>query len=276
MDDRPRDLSDDALAVAAHANHLEWMREMTRWSGRAGELVEADGLLLCASATRFPVSFNGVARLDPTTAAGEVLRRADAWFSTKDRGYSVVVFDRGGADDDLRAEVEGAGFSKISEPPEMVLRAPLDDVDPPEGIELAWVDDCVGFSRFLAVCADAYGAIGMPAGVVEEAIVDLDAFTTPWTHSVVALEGEEPLAAAQVILSHGIAGIYWVGTVTAARGRGLGEAVTRAVSNRAFELGARAVTLQASAQGEPIYRRLGFEAIYRYENWTRFDPPRPS
>jgi ribosomal protein S18 acetylase RimI-like enzyme len=269
----PPPLTDSQLAEAGHANQLEWMREMTRWSGPDGELAEVDGLLLRASATSFPVAFNGVARLDGTVRASDVLRRADAWFAARDRGYSVLVSDHDGRDEDLRTAVEAAGFLQISEPPEMVLRQPIEPAEPGAGISLQWVEGAERFEQFLTVCSEAYGAIGMPAGVVEEAIVDLRAFASPWVHSVVALEGDKPLAAAQVVMSHGIAGIYWVGTVPAARGRGLAEAVTRAVTSRAFELGAAAVTLQASVQGEPIYRRLGFETLYRYENWTRFDVP---
>jgi len=81
------------------------------------------------------------------------------------------------------------------------------------------------------------------------------------------------VAAAQTLLSHGIAGVYWVGTVEGARSRGLGEAVTRAVTNAAFDRGATANSLQASPMGEPIYRRMGYEEIYRYTTYTRLTPP---
>jgi predicted GNAT family acetyltransferase len=81
------------------------------------------------------------------------------------------------------------------------------------------------------------------------------------------------VAAAQTLLSHGIAGVYWVGTVDDARGRGLGEAVTRAVTNAAFDLGARANTLQASIMGEPIYRRMGYETLYSYHSLVRMRAP---
>ena len=74
----------------------------------------------------------------------------------------------------------------------------------------------------------------------------------------------EAVAAAIAILSHGIAGLYWVAALPEARGRGLGEACTRLAGNRAFELGARCVILQASAQGEPIYLRMGYREITRY------------
>ena len=66
------------------------------------------------------------------------------------------------------------------------------------------------------------------------------------------------------IVSHGVAGIYWVGSLAAARGRGLGRAVTAAATNAGFDLGADFASLQASPMGEPIYRAMGYETIYDY------------
>ena len=88
--------------------------------------------------------------------------------------------------------------------------------------------------------------------------------------TVIAWEGDQPLATAQVVLSHGVAGVYYVGTVEAARGRGLAELVTRTVTNLGFDLGAALVTLQASSMGDPIYRRMGYREVYRYTTHTRF------
>ena len=182
---------------------------------------------------------------------------------------ALLLEDR---DDDLRAAAESAGLVKMGEPPEMVLRSPLDPLAPPDEVELASVADLPGVDRFVTTADLAYQTLGMQPGTFTEAVVDPDRFLDPWVHSVVALIDGVPLATAQVLLSHGIAGIYWVGTVAEARGKGLGEAVTRAVTERAFECGAGAVTLQASPQGEPIYRRLGFETLYRYQNWARLAP----
>ena len=41
-------------------------------------------------------------------------------------------------------------------------------------------------------------------------------------------------------------------------------------TNLAFEHGASSCTLQASPMGEPIYLRLGYETIYRYEEYVRW------
>ncbi len=72
-----------------------------------------------------------------------------------------------------------------------------------------------------------------------------------------------------MLLSHSIGGVYWVGTVPDHGRRGLGDLVTRTVTRRGFELGARFITLQASAMGEPIYRRMGFRERFRYTTWAR-------
>ena len=64
----------------------------------------------------------------------------------------------------------------------------------------------------------------------------------------------------------------WVVTLPEARGRGLGEACTRLAGNRAFELGARCMILQASSHGEPTYLRMGYREITRYR-WYVKGPP---
>lgn len=268
-----RNLTDDAIAMAGHENQIEFSREMTRWSGRAGKSLEADGIALFASGTDFPVTFNNVIRIDPEVSAADVLARSNEWFGELGRGYSITTSDWHGIDDDLQEAASNAGMMLLDEPPEMVIHHSVESRPLPDGITLEWVTDRQGFEAFLAVGAAAYGTIGMPPGVIEQALVDLDRFLAPWIHSVVAFRDDEPLAAAQVILSHGIGGVYWVGTVEAGRGAGLGDAVTRAVTNRGFEAGAAIMTLQASSQGEPIYTRMGYETIYHYHQWVRFDSP---
>ncbi|HEY2429692.1 MAG TPA: GNAT family N-acetyltransferase, partial [Acidimicrobiales bacterium] len=168
---------------------------------------------------------------------------------------------------------EAACLRPVGAGPEMVCRTRLADVPVGEGVELRWASDEAGINDFIAVNSDAYSTYGMPREVVAETIVDPRRVLVPHIHTVVAYVEGAPVAAAQTVLSHGIAGVYWVGTVEAARGRGLGEAVTRAVTNRAFDLGARINTLQASPMGEPIYTRMGYETIFRHRTFVRFSPP---
>jgi hypothetical protein len=263
-------LDDATLALLGHRNCIEFCRETARWSGRKGETVEADGLMFFASGSTLPVTLNGAYRIDPGVAAEEVIARADQWFGARGRGYTLSANDRPGNDDgDLLRAGQAAGLADLVHAPAMFIRRPVDG--PPVEADLRWVSDRSGMDDFIAVSDTAYATLGLPHGEVAAAVTEVDRFTEPHIQTVVAYREDAPVAAAQTMLSHGIAGVYWVGTVEAARGTGLGAAVTRAVTDRAFELGAAAVTLQASSMGEPIYARMGYEILYRYTGLVRLE-----
>lgn len=269
-------LDDDGLGQLGHLNHIEFSRELTRSTGNEGVILEEGGLVLHAAANPFPVLFNGVWRVDPGLPADRVIARADAFFAERHRGYSLILRDEDAEDDDLRAIVEGAGMHAVLRSPEMLRRSRVDERPLPPGVELRWVEDRPTFDDFVAISDAAYATQGLPVGTLLESIVALRAFTVPHVHTVVAYLDGDPVAAAQTILSHSIAGVFWVGTIEGARGTGLGDAVTRAVTNCAFDQGARAVSLQASNMGEPIYRRMGYETLYHYTTFARFEPPAPA
>ncbi len=71
------------------------------------------------------------------------------------------------------------------------------------------------------------------------------------------LEGV-PVATSECFLAHGVAGIYNVATLTQARRRGIGTAITMAALKSARLEGYRTAVLQASAEGQDVYARLGF------------------
>ena len=267
------DLDDDTLARLGHLNHLEFSRESIRWSGRQGELVERDGVLLMAGATDFPVAYNAVARLDPEVPPADVLALADAFFAPKGRGYTVMASAHPDVDEDLAIAAKDAGHLRVTDAPELVVRAPVEHRDPPAGTDLRWVADLAGVEDFFAVGSAAYTSLGLPAQVPLDALRAPERFLEPSIHAVVAYQGDAPVAAAMTLLSHGIAGVYWVATLESVRGQGLADLVTRAVTNRGFELGAAVNTLQASPMGEAIYRRMGYQELYRTYGYARFDPP---
>ena len=85
-------------------------------------------------------------------------------------------------------------------------------------------------------------------------------------HFVAFLNGA-PLGCATVFLGAGVAGLYHVATVERARGRGIGKAVTLAALEHARDLGCHVSILHASAEGEPIYRKIGYREVCRMGHW---------
>ena len=261
--------TDDEVAVRCHANCIEAARESARGSRADGEITERDGVLLLATGSDFPVLANAAFRLDPTVAADDVIDVADAWFGERSRGWSLGTTSWAGADDDLLEAAVARGLLPTTDMPGMVCDQRLPDVPAPEGIELRVLTTEEEGAAFVAMSDLAYASLGLPVGVIA-AMAPRPTRMPPHAVSVGAFEDDTLLSGAQVLFSHGIAGVYLVGTAEAARGRGLAELVTRAVTNMGFDGGAPYVTLQASPMGESIYRRMGYRELYRYANHTRF------
>lgn len=70
----------------------------------------------------------------------------------------------------------------------------------------------------------------------------------------------------------GVAGLYDVDVSPDVRNRGIGKAVTRAACRFARDIGCRYALLNATPQGEPVYRRLGFASLGRGQTWWMHRP----
>jgi GNAT superfamily N-acetyltransferase len=74
-------------------------------------------------------------------------------------------------------------------------------------------------------------------------------------------------------LDGAIGGIYDMGVLESARRRGLGRALVLAALARARDAGCVSVTLNATSEGESLYRSVGFESLWLGMTWWLFPQP---
>ena len=262
--------SERNLVELADFNLFEAAREMARWN-EDSEISEAFDLLLISGGDPFPVGYANAAF--PMTASEPArpqafLEEARRFFSDRERGYTL--WTRAHRDAGLERAATDAGLRRIADTPAMALGAPTPAKALPPRATLEFVADADAARAFASVAVRAYATTGMPAAACERLFASCERMLRPHVIAALARIEGEPASAALAILSHGIAGIYWVGTIEKWRCLGLGEACTAAVGNAAFERGAATVVLQASRQGEPIYRRMGYREITRYAWYVDF------
>jgi GNAT superfamily N-acetyltransferase len=89
-------------------------------------------------------------------------------------------------------------------------------------------------------------------------------------HHLVAREGGALVGHTVLNVDGDSAGLYDMGVLPRARRRGYGRALTIAALARARDLGCASVTLNATAEGELLYRSVGFRSLGLGMTWWLF------
>lgn len=182
----------------------------------------------------------------------------DAWY----RGGGVEAWTVWVPEDDHRAAngLDEAGHALDGVPGAMVLdldsfelppEPECDDWGPATTAEVGAVNDV------------AYSFNDGSFAIAAEAM-DPDRF-----HLYAARDGGRALCVLGVHDSGGDAGVFFVGTVPDARGRGLAGALLGQALAEARGRGNDISTLQATKMGAPVYARLGYRHIGRLQMWER-------
>jgi len=162
---------------------------------------------------------------------------------------------------DVDEALSRAAFAPVGGMPGMAVEIErLAETKLPGGYTFARVVGAAQRDAWADAFARGYGVPG-PVGTAFAAGVDGDE-SPPRTDSELqyfwTLRDGEPVSTSLVYLHNGVAGIYGVATLPEERGKGLGAHMTAAPLRIARELGYRVGILQASEDGPPVYRRLGF------------------
>lgn len=229
-----------------------------------GAAIEAEpGWLFGAGSATHPVISNAAFRRDDSVDVEDFIARGREFFDARGRRFSIWLRAEQDADSDLAAAAEAAGFQAVFEMPEMLLDAPLPTEPLPAGAELRRLSDPDQAHDFWEVAKAAYATNGFPPEVFA-GYTRHEGLLAENVATFVAYLGGKPASIAMTIVNNGIGGVYWVGSLESARGKGLGRAVTVAATNAGFDLGGEIASLQASPMGRPIYAKLGYETAFDY------------
>lgn len=221
------------------------------------EVLEVDGLVL-ALANVADAALNSVvverAPEDPTGA----LEAAEAEFRRRGQAFSVDL--QVGRHPSLDVAVREAGLRRVLRRPAMAVGL-LDLTTPgfPAGIEVRSVDGEDDADALVEVGVAAFGDDPEVAGRVYA----LGSHGVSGARSFVGWERGTAVAIATSYVREGAVGIYGVGVVPGARGRGIGAAITGHAA-RAHER-ADLAWLHPTERAEPLYRRLRFRPVAEWE-----------
>ncbi len=273
MDEIVPDASDPAMTQAIEANIAAFYAHMGR--ARGAELHSEPDLTWFKTGVP-SASFNGVIQtwLAPTIAPAEVGARIDAMISTfAAQGLPMIWWvTPSTSPPDLATYLTARGFESIGARPGMALdltTAALPARIPPiAGVEITAVNDKSSYEQWVRVFSASYGHqpdaaqryLALTAPLVEGDDTDV-------RHYLARLDGS-PVAISTLIQRGDVAGLYHVGTVPDARGRGIGTAIVQAPLLEARSLGLRHAVLYSSPLGLNIYRKLGFKTYCRLDRYV--------
>lgn len=233
-------------------------------TSKIGEVLDAHDLTI--TNTRAAIAeFNLVFVKRPTHKVQKTLDRAARYFAAQNLPYRVCV--RSDAAEPCRQLLLPRGFQEVRPLPGMRLSPPDAMPEPPADLAVHRVADPQTLAEFQATAFDGFGLPEAAAPL----FLTRDFMELPRVALFVGRVGGEPVSTSALVGSEGVAGIYWVSTREAARGRGYGAALTWQAVRTGRDLGYPLASLQASEMGRPVYERMGFR---HDRDYAQFDSPK--
>ncbi|HUS13434.1 MAG TPA: GNAT family N-acetyltransferase [Chloroflexia bacterium] len=168
---------------------------------------------------------------------------------------------------DIGSRLMARGLVNAGAPPGMAVDLTRLDAseEPPPGVTIQRVDRDAALDDYGHILQQAFELPDLVVGIFVDVLKTRGYDEAgPAQNYLAYLEGT-PVAACTVGYEAGVAGIYNVGTLERARGRGIGRAITLRSLLDARERGYKVGVLEASGMGHNVYRQLGFEDYCQME-----------
>lgn len=237
--------------------HQLYLHAITCISGFGpGAATERVGPLLCCDAGLGVSTYNIAMVAEAVLRPREVLRQAMEWFAL--RGTNLRLDLRAGEDGRLLAASVVEGFTFWWRSPAMVLFPLPGAFAEPAGLDMRPVTDATGAGLYAEVDFEDEGDRAYQQALVANA-AQLEGVSI-----IVGTAGGQPVARSMAVSQGGLTGVFNVFVAPAWRGKGFGKAMTAAAIEAGRASGAIAACLQATAEGVPVYRAMGFTPYDEY------------
>lgn len=252
----------DAVALVERGLVRSWVRQASWVPG--SEVRRLEGITVVLSGVvdqtqQVALVDGAVDDPEASVVAAEVCFERAGWRPAFDLAES--------AHPDIERLLADRGFRVVTSRPAMLAPTSLPAPAPPDGIAL---ELAVSLHRdeIVALQAAAFDlTLGTARGVVPPM-----AFADPTAAIVVARDDTvpgSPVVGSVTVHLDSPAAVLGAAVAPSHRRRGIGSALTAAALGLAAGHGADVAWLQATPDGEPVYRRLGFTEVARCSVWLR-------
>lgn len=235
-----------------------WLADSAFFAGSLnGEVVAVHDLQLTSCG--FPTAeFNRAFLKEPGGDIPAAIARAEDHFARLELPFFFTV--RSDWEERCADALAAAGYAPQGESPAMLMDPVRDGGAEIAGLEIARVRTP---EQLVAFQETAFEGFGMPKQLGKLFLTE-QLLATPGVELYLGSFDGTPVSTSCLVPTPGVAGIYWVATLEAHRGRGLGEALTWAAVRGGQLRGCPVASLQASEMGEPVYKRMGFRTTLQY------------
>ena len=199
-----------------------------------------------------------IVRRHPPSAAGQLAERIEEFYAARPDGGEYLVNDPWAT-----ADLEPYGFTRWRSLPFMI-RHPR--AAPPRRSDLK-IRECRSpddFADFVSTLVEGFGLQELE-DVPTNRILDERILTEPAVRCWIGVLAGRTIGTSVALVAGGVVGVYLVSVLPAMRGRGFGQDLTwhATLADRA------PATLQASAMGLPVYRRMGYGNALECATWIK-------
>lgn len=263
MDTIQTNISDEALVTAIRANMCDFFRYISR--SDPAENFERERFTRWYTPLQHPW-FNGIL-CSNTTADGDTafIDETINYFKSKKVNAFTWWMEPHLKRSDWEPLLSRSGFGFSDDTPGMAVDLHLLDesTQKVDGLEIRAVEDEASLHTWVHIFTVGYG---LPLDW-EKSIFDIwqkVGYDFPLKNYLGYLNGK-PVSTSSLFLGGGAAGIYDVATLSQARGKGIGAALTLHPLLEARKAGYRIGVLQSSELGFNVYKKLGFRHLCQIE-----------